>query len=188
MPSFGGAWKWLRPVTRTTAALDLCYSEPERPDQGSTAEGSINTAGIPPQPHARVNTCVSPGRNTDGSKKAAGILKRRSTDTCGGLGGSTWIPRLPACRFPPAAAAASSSVSRSKPTRCGVQSPPRQLLSRSRKCPRTPRWTKFLLRFVHLRLASLEFETPAGPKQDMPDSRCGPFWMMYQIQVIFPTT
>ena len=49
----------VRRVTRAKAAQDLCYSEPECPDQGCTAEGSINTAGIPPQPHARGNTCVN---------------------------------------------------------------------------------------------------------------------------------
>ena len=49
-----GAWKWLRPVARTKAALHLCCSESERPDQGSTAEGPNNNAGIPPQPHSRM--------------------------------------------------------------------------------------------------------------------------------------
>ena len=84
-----GPWKWLRPVT-PKAALDMCYSEPERPDQGST-EGSSNTAGIPPQPHAGVNKCVSQSGNTEGSRKAAGIPHDDPTDTCEGLSGSTWI-------------------------------------------------------------------------------------------------
>jgi hypothetical protein len=55
-----GAWKWLRPVTRTKAALHLCCSESERPDQGSTAEGPNNNAGIPPQPHSRMCAGTKP--------------------------------------------------------------------------------------------------------------------------------